>query len=57
VPPGNPQALAAAMEEMVNLPAEARRQMGEAARRRMEAEFSLPAVAGAYAALYEGLVR
>jgi len=56
VQPGDPEALAEAMAEMLMLSAEERRRLGRDARRRMEETFSMPMLAGRYAALYRGLV-
>ena len=55
VPPGQPEALAAALAEMLNLPGDERRRLGAEGRRRMEDGFSMPALAGRYAALYRDL--
>jgi glycosyltransferase involved in cell wall biosynthesis len=52
VPPRDPEALARAWEALVDAGPEARRALGRAARDRVAARFSLPYVAGAYAALY-----
>lgn len=55
VPPGAPEALAAAMLDMAALGAPGRAALGEQARARVVAEFSLDAVAGRHLALYTGL--
>lgn len=52
VPPSNPQALADAISRLVLAGPEQRRCLGEAARRRIETEFSLPAIASRYEELY-----
>ena len=51
VPPGEPAALAGAMEFLCRNP-ETRRSMGAAARERANRQFSLPQMVGAYDALY-----
>ncbi|MCD4673163.1 MAG: glycosyltransferase [Anaerolineaceae bacterium] len=53
--PRDPEALVAAWLELLSLPAEERAALGAAARQRIEDNFSLPAVAGQYAALYREL--
>jgi glycosyltransferase involved in cell wall biosynthesis len=53
VPPGDPAALANGLFELLILSAQERRRLGEAARRRIETNFSLPAVAARYEALYQ----
>lgn len=55
VPPGNEPALSYAINEMFAMPAEVRQALGEAARKRVLAEFSLPVVAERYATLYRML--
>lgn len=55
VPPGDPQALGDALEDMLSLPAEQRTAIGRAARERIEANYSIRAVAARYRALYEEL--
>jgi glycosyltransferase involved in cell wall biosynthesis len=57
VPPRDPEALSAAWEALVGLGAVERRRMGVAARARIDAEFSLPRVTEAYAALYRSGAR
>lgn len=52
VPVQDPGALAAAMTRLMVLPAEARRQMGEAARARAAANFEINAVASRWEDLY-----
>lgn len=44
VPPGDPPALAAAVTELLSLPEEERRRLGEAARRRVEERYSAEAL-------------
>ena len=53
VPPGDPGALARAVEEVLTLPVGERRALGAAARRRVEQTFGLPSVVARYAALYQ----
>lgn len=55
VPPGDPDALAAALVEVAGSPPEERRRLGTAARLRIETEFSLERMASAYCGLYEEL--
>jgi glycosyltransferase involved in cell wall biosynthesis len=55
VPPDNPQALAEAMEALLDLSSEDRRRMGAEASRRMEETFSVQMLAARYAALYRSL--
>jgi glycosyltransferase involved in cell wall biosynthesis len=55
VPPREPAALAVAWNALLSLPVEKRAALGKAARQRIEENFSLPAVAGKYAALYRAL--
>ena len=57
VPPREPASLAAAWNALLSLPAEQRAALGAAARQRIEEHFSLPAVAGQYAALYRELAK
>jgi glycosyltransferase involved in cell wall biosynthesis len=52
VPPRSPEALAQAICGMIDAGSEHRRKLGAAARRRIEAEFSLPAIARRYKDLY-----
>ncbi|MFN0172149.1 MAG: glycosyltransferase [Bryobacteraceae bacterium] len=53
VPPGNPEALAAAMNRLLAADPAARREAGLAARARIAEVFSLDQATSAYAALYE----
>jgi glycosyltransferase involved in cell wall biosynthesis len=53
VPPRSPEALAQAICGMIDAGSEHRRNLGAAARRRIEAEFSLPAIARRYEDLYQ----
>lgn len=55
VPPSQPEALADALGRLVDAGINGRRQLGLAARRRIETEFSLPSVAHRYADLYREL--
>lgn len=55
VAPRDPTALAAAMVKMASMPASARRQMGMAARARVEEEFSIERVVERYEATYRAL--
>jgi len=55
VPPGSPRQLAAACTQILELPPEARAQMGTSGRRRIMDNFSLPVVAAQYRQLYEEL--
>lgn len=57
VPPKDPAALAAAMQSLASLPAEARRNLGEAARRHALANFNLDAVAAQWENLYRDGAR
>jgi len=56
VPPNDPEALAAAVLRLLDHPDEARR-LGEAARRRVLADFSLDRMVAGYEALYRSLLR
>ena len=56
VPPRDPAAMAAALARLTEAGADARRRMGEAARARVVACFSLGQIAGRYAALYEAVL-
>jgi glycosyltransferase involved in cell wall biosynthesis len=47
-----PARLAQAMSELIEAGADRRRQLGEAARRRIETDFSLPAITRRYGDLY-----
>jgi|ERR1700674_314563 len=53
VPPRNPQALAHAIDRLIEAGAEQRQLLGAAARLRIEGEFSLPAIARRYEELYQ----
>jgi glycosyltransferase involved in cell wall biosynthesis len=53
VPARNPAALAEAMEAMLRLTPRARAELGAAARARIDAEYSLAAVARRYEQIYE----
>jgi len=52
VPPRDPEALAQAIDHLVDAGPEQRRQLGVAARRRIQTEFSLPTIAHRYEDLY-----
>ena len=56
VAPNNPQALAGAVVELLDLPAERRRELGQAARRRMQQSFDIRAVVNQYEQLYTSLL-
>lgn len=56
VPPSRPETLAAAIEAMAVLPEARRRELGEAARSRIAANFSMDAVGRRYGDLYDELV-
>jgi glycosyltransferase involved in cell wall biosynthesis len=56
VPPQDPPALAAAIRELAGDPS-LRKELGAAARRRLEEHFSLSACVGAYERLYDGLTE
>ncbi len=53
VPPSDPRALAQAIGRLIEAGSEHRRQLGRAARRRIESEFSLPEIARRYEDLYQ----
>ena len=55
VPPREPEALAAALRRMLDLPAARRLELGAAGRRRVATDFSLPAAAARYRRLYQRL--
>jgi glycosyltransferase involved in cell wall biosynthesis len=52
VPPRDPEALAAALGEMIDLGGEARARLGERARERVLAHYALPGIVARYEALY-----
>jgi glycosyltransferase involved in cell wall biosynthesis len=52
VPPRDPQGLAQAISRLISAGAAHRQELGAAARRRVESEFSLPVVARQYEKLY-----
>jgi glycosyltransferase involved in cell wall biosynthesis len=56
VPLGNPQALGAAVSRLVDMPAEQRRKLGEAAREHVMANFDLDVVVTRWEALYGELL-
>lgn len=53
VPPRNPEALVSAWSELLELGPKGRRDLGRAARRRIEENFSLPAIAERYERVYQ----
>ncbi|MBI5523921.1 MAG: glycosyltransferase [Desulfarculus sp.] len=53
VPPGQPYALAEALEQLLRLPERERQALGLLGRQRMEQGYSLAAMAGAYLELYQ----
>jgi glycosyltransferase involved in cell wall biosynthesis len=55
-PPRNPYAISEAWRALIALGPASRAQLGSAARRRMEKNFSLPSVVARYQNLYEELV-
>jgi glycosyltransferase involved in cell wall biosynthesis len=55
VQPGAPGAMAEALSTLLVMPASERRQMGLAARQRIEVEFTLEKITGKYEAVYEAL--
>jgi glycosyltransferase involved in cell wall biosynthesis len=57
VPAGNPEALARGLADMVDLGPDGRKALGQRARQRIEARFSLARMVEAYESLYESLVR
>jgi len=57
VPPKDPEALAAAWEEILRLPEPARRDLGRCARERILREYALDAIAAAYDELYRSARR
>ena len=57
VPPGDPQALAAALMELIKAGPAVRERLGAAARRRIESEFSLPKMVSKYEELYLRLAQ
>ena len=56
VPPANPEALAAAMAQLLGMGADGRRVMGEAALRRVRERFTTSALQKATLAVYESLM-
>jgi glycosyltransferase involved in cell wall biosynthesis len=56
VSPNDAQALAGAVVELLELPADRRRELGEAARRRMQEKFDIRAVVSQYEQLYTSLL-
>ena len=56
VPPKNPEALAQAWQELIDLGADGREALGKAARTRIIESFSLDAIVSQYEALYESVI-
>jgi glycosyltransferase involved in cell wall biosynthesis len=56
VPPRNPNALSAALRELVKLGREGRSQLGIAARQRIKEHFDLPDIVTRYQNLYQEVV-
>lgn len=57
VPPADPSALAEAIRELLEMDAYSRRSLGNAARKRIETEFSQAAATARYEALYSEIAR
>jgi len=57
VPPRDPQALADAWREMIEMGAEQRVRLGQAARERVERHFSIREIVGRYGALYQEVAK
>ncbi len=57
VPPRDPQALAAAWREMLEMAPEERVRLGQAARERVERHFSITEIADCYGALYQEVAK
>ncbi len=57
VPPGDPVALARAWSQVMDMPENALRLMGERARKRVEEHYDIRLIAGRYESLYEGLAK
>jgi glycosyltransferase involved in cell wall biosynthesis len=57
VPGGNPEALARGLADMMDLGPDGRKALGQRARQRIEARFSLPRMVEAYESVYESLVQ
>lgn len=57
VPPRDSKALIGALHKMLELSPKARRNLGSAARRRIEGNYALPVIAKRYLDVYEGLIR
>jgi glycosyltransferase involved in cell wall biosynthesis len=56
VPPGDPVALAAAIESLLALPDAERHALGAAARERICTDYALPVIADRYQTLYSALI-
>jgi glycosyltransferase involved in cell wall biosynthesis len=57
VPPKDPEALANAWKELIEMGLERRKELGEKARQRIEKHFALEKVVGEYSALYKELIE
>jgi len=57
VPPRDPQALAGAWHELIEMSAEERTRLGHAARQRVETHFSITGIAARYEALYREVAK
>ncbi len=57
VPPGDPRALAQGWQALLMLPDEQRRELGRAARQRVQAEFTIAQVAAQYLDVYKTLAK
>jgi glycosyltransferase involved in cell wall biosynthesis len=57
VPPRDPGALAAALERVLSLEPDRRRELGMAARRRIEENYSLEKTAGQYEEIYREILK
>ena len=55
VPPGQPAALARALEKVAQMPVDERQELGRAAKQRIVSEFSMERISRRYAELYEQL--
>lgn len=55
VPSGDPQTLAGAIVNLLQLPEDSRKALGQAARKRISECYSIDVVVGAYQSLYEGV--
>ncbi len=55
VPPRNPEALATALAELIDLGPDGRRRLGDAARQRIKAQFDLDTIVKQYERCYDEL--